>query len=155
MRGSITFKIVPSYRGGQSLSCDVSVSRSERHTLAAPGTSAQIVQVTDCLLCVSERVPRSAHTVSCERPLQRHQLHLSKMTFDSLHHGFRSRVRPLDSTQWDIVLNQGIETNTFTSIIYFKWIFKSFNGTFAYLTLKNVLSVLKFQYGYCYYYYTL
>uniref|UniRef100_A0A8C1FAS2 Peripheral plasma membrane protein CASK n=1 Tax=Cyprinus carpio carpio TaxID=630221 RepID=A0A8C1FAS2_CYPCA len=44
MRGSITFKIVPSYRS-QSLSCDVSVFTSERHTLVAPGISTLNIYV--------------------------------------------------------------------------------------------------------------
>uniref|UniRef100_A0A671Q4R3 Peripheral plasma membrane protein CASK n=1 Tax=Sinocyclocheilus anshuiensis TaxID=1608454 RepID=A0A671Q4R3_9TELE len=44
MRGSITFKIVPSYRS-QSLSCDVSVFPSERHTLVAPGISTLNIYV--------------------------------------------------------------------------------------------------------------
>uniref|UniRef100_A0A8C1LNQ5 Calcium/calmodulin-dependent serine protein kinase b n=1 Tax=Cyprinus carpio TaxID=7962 RepID=A0A8C1LNQ5_CYPCA len=75
MRGSITFKIVPSYRS-QSLSCDVSVFTSERHTLVAPGISTlndlpstiqpkgRQVSPCCCRLCVSHLIQSSSHRLS-------------------------------------------------------------------------------------------
>lgn len=72
MRGSITFKIVPSYRS-QSMSCEVG---NQKQTLADIFTNSMGIKTRNYFVfSVAERVTRFVPTVACKRPCQCHQLH--------------------------------------------------------------------------------